>query len=195
MDKGKIRKWKTLGSKIVFDHRWYKVCQEAVEVAPGKVYDDYFMGIFPNIVLIVAITKDKEILFVRQYKHGAGEILLEVPAGYIDNKETPLKAAKRELLEETGFASKEWTELGFYYSNPTKERGNGIYIYLAENAKSVSKSKTDEMENIEVRLIGIKDVVKMIKENKIRVAGSVMAILLSLFFSKKEPRAILTAQG
>ena len=184
MSKDKIRKWKTLGSKIAFDHRWYKVCQEKVEVAPGKVYDDYFIGIFPNIVLIVAITKDKEILFVRQYKHGAGEILLEVPAGYIDNKETPLIAAKRELLEETGFVSKEWLRLGFYYSNPTKERGNGIYIYLAQNAKKISKSKTDDMENIEVQLIGLEDAARMIKKNKIRVAGSVMAILLSLFLAK-----------
>jgi len=186
MSKIKIRKWKTLGSKIVFDHRWYKVCQEKVEVTPGKIYDDYFMGIFQNIVLIVAITKDNKILFVRQYKHGAGEILLEVPAGYIDNKETPLKTAKRELLEETGFVSNKWYKLGFYFSNPTKERGNGIYIYLAENAKSIGKSKIDDMENIEVQLIGIEDVIRMIKKNKIRVAGSVAAVLLS-FLIKKNP--------
>lgn len=185
MNKRKIRKWKTLGSKIVFDHRWYKVCQEKVEVEPGKVYDDYFMGIFPNIVLIVAITKDKRMLLVRQYKHGAGEILLEVPAGYIDKKETPIKAAKRELLEETGFTSKNWTKLGFFYSNPTKERGNGIYIYLAKNAGKTTEPKNDEMENIEVQQIAIKDVVKMIKENKIKVTGGVAAILLSLFLTKR----------
>jgi len=184
MNKEKIHKWKTLGSKIVFDHRWYKVCQETVEVAPKKVYDDYLMGVFQNIVLIVTITKDKKILLVRQYKHGAGEILLEVPAGYIDDKESPLKAAKRELLEETGFISNKWTRLGFCYSNPTKERGNGIYIYLADNAQRTGKAKMDEMENIEVQLVKIKEAIEMIKENKIKVAGSVTAILLSLFYKK-----------
>lgn len=185
MSKIKIRKWTTLDSKTVFDHRWYKVLQEKVEVAPGKIYDDYFMGIFPNIVLIVAITKDKKILLVRQYKHGAKKILLEVPAGYIDSKESPLAAAKRELLEETGYISNKWTKLGFYYSNPTKERGNGIYVFLAKNSRITGQSKPDDMENIEIQLIEIKDIAKMIKSNKIKVAGSVAAILLSLFFTKK----------
>ncbi len=180
-----MRKWKTHSTKIVFNHKWYKVQRDEVEVRPGKIYDDYFMGVFPDIVLVVAITTDNKLPLVRQYKHGAGEILFEAPAGYIDKNETPLKAAKRELLEETGFISKKWKKLGFFYSNPTKEKGNGIHIYLAKEAQQTGKSHNDKMENIEVRLVGIKEALKMVKNNEIKVVGSAAALLFALYFLKK----------
>lgn len=178
--KKNIRKWKLHSSKIVFEHKWYRVQQDKVETESGKIYDDYFMGVFPNIVLVVAMTHDNKIPLVRQYKHGAGEILLEVPAGYINPNETPLYAARRELREETGFSASNWRKLGYFYSNPTKEKGNGLHIFLARGARRTVKPQTDEMENIEICLVGISDVMRLIKTNKIKVAGSVAALLLAL---------------
>jgi len=184
-----MRKWKTISTKIVFDHKWYKVRRDKVEVGPGKIYDDYFMGIFPDIVLIVAVTKDRRLPLVYQYKHGAGKLLVEVPAGYITRNEAPLAAAKRELLEETGFTSKKWTKLGFFYSNPTKEKGNGIYIYLAKEARQTKEPKTDEMEDIKIQIVKTDEALRMIKNNKIKVAGSAAALLLALRFLKNKKPA------
>jgi len=88
-----IEKWKLLDSELVLDDKWYRVRKDTVEIKPGKVVDDYYLGIFNDIVLIVALTADQQIPLVRQYKHGAGEILTELPAGYMDDGEEPLAAA------------------------------------------------------------------------------------------------------
>lgn len=172
---------------MAFDRPWYRVRQDKVQVESGKIIKDYFLGIFPNIVLIVAFTKEKEILFVRQYKHGAGKILLEVPAGYLDRRESPIRAAKRELIEETGYRASQWKKLGFFYSNPTKEKGNGLYIFLAQNAERVRRQKLDTTEKIKVYRIKKKEVLRKIRGNKIQVAGSIAALLLA-FDELKNPR-------
>lgn len=187
MKNTRLHKWKIMDSCLAFDHQWYKVRQDKVKIAPGKILNDYFLGVFPNIVLVVAVTKDGKIPMVRQYKHGAGEILLEVPAGYVDKGETPLRAAKRELLEETGYAAKKWKQLGFFYSNPTKEKGNGIYIFFAEHAKRVRNPKGDDTETIQVFLLTKKEALKKILNNRIKVAGSAIALLLALQ-NKNVPR-------
>jgi len=185
MAKNVIRKWKTLESELVFDHRWYKVCRETVEIHSGQTVDDYLMGVFNDIVLIVAVTRDERIVLVRQYKHGAGKILLEVPAGYIDDNENPLRAAKRELLEETGFVSSRWKKIGILYSNPTKIRGGRIYLFLARNIERASEQNQDVTENIEISLCSKERTTKLIAENKIKVAGSIAGLLLALDFLKK----------
>ena len=164
---------------MAFDHKWYKVRRNTVQIAPGKVIDDYFLGVFPNIALIVAITKNNKIVMVRQYKAGANSITLEVPAGYIDGKETPLHAAKRELLEETGYHATKWTKLGFFYGNPTKEQGNGIHIFLATGAQRVTEQNLDENESIAIKVISLKEALNKIATNEINVAGSAAAILMA----------------
>ncbi|MBI4094891.1 MAG: NUDIX hydrolase [Candidatus Liptonbacteria bacterium] len=184
MEKKSIHSWKLLGSKTVFDRRWYRVRRDRVKIAPGKIINDYFLGVFPDIVLVVALTKDGKIPLVRQYKHGAGKILLEVPAGYIDKYETPLHAAKRELTEETGYGAGTWKQLGFFYSNPTKEKGNGLYIFFAKGVTQVAKAKMDETEAIDVFLVRRDTVIKKMLKNEIKVAGSMLALLLALVGKK-----------
>jgi len=175
-----ISKWRVIKSEMVFERRWYRVRQETVEIEPGKIIDDYFLGVFNNIVLVIALTEDGRVPLVRQYKHGAGEILYELPAGYIDDNESPLAAAKRELREETGFSAKEWKKLGFFYSNSTKESGNGLYIFRAKNAIKLDKQTLDGNEKIQVRLFEPDKLVQMARCNKIRVAGSALAVLLAM---------------
>ncbi|NEO01331.1 MAG: NUDIX hydrolase, partial [Moorea sp. SIO3I7] len=72
-----IQPWKTMKSKLVFDNKWCRVRQDEVELPSGEIVDDYFINVRPDIVLILAITCDRNVVFVRQYRHGVGEILLE----------------------------------------------------------------------------------------------------------------------
>lgn len=185
LSSGKIRRWKILRSKVVFSHPWYKLRRDWVRISPGKVIDDYFLGIFDNAVHIVALTNNQKVIMVRQYKHGAGKILLEVPAGYIRKKEKPLTAAKRELLEETGYVAKKWRRLGFFYSNPTLEKGNGTYVFLAEGATLATQQNLDITEAIEVHLFSKSVVLRKIVTNKIKVSPSALALLLSFQKIKK----------
>src|SRR5258708_32981468 len=98
-----MSKWKVLSSKYGFDTPWFKVLLETVELPNGKVVEDFSMWAERDVVFLFAITKDNKIPLVKQYKHGAQEELIEFPAGYIDKNETPEIAARRELLEETGY--------------------------------------------------------------------------------------------
>jgi hypothetical protein len=82
-----LQKWKTLNSKMVLDHHWCKVRQDVIKLPNGKIVDDYFINIKPEVALILPITSDGNIIFVRQYRHAIGEFFIELPAGSFDPAE------------------------------------------------------------------------------------------------------------
>ncbi|MDX5421887.1 MAG: NUDIX hydrolase [Hymenobacteraceae bacterium] len=175
-----IERWKTLKSYIVFEHKWYTLRRDHVELPGGHVMDDYFVSVRPDVVLTFPVTEDGHVLFVRQYKHAAGDIFIELPGGVIDEHETdPLAAAKRELLEETGYTSDEVEPLLQVIDNPTKDT-NRVYYFLVRNVREVAAQDLDESENIEVLKVPLDEVEQMILNGEINVAGSVALCLLAL---------------
>jgi len=176
----KIEPWKTLKSELIFDHPWYKVRRDHVELPDGQQLDDYYVSVRHNVVLIFAVTEDEQVVLVRQYKHGIGQILIEVPGGVIDDDENaPLEAAKRELLEETGYTSDEVELLLEVNDNPTKDT-NTTSFFLARNVRQVAPQHLDPTENIEVLTAPLAEIESMILSGQIRVAGSVALCLLAL---------------
>jgi ADP-ribose pyrophosphatase len=99
----------------------------------------------------VAVTARGEVVLVRQYRHAVRRTLLELPAGKIDPGESPLTAAKRELLEETGYASRRWIRLGAWYPSPasTTLKSN---MYLALNARRVRVPAPEPNEFLRVEV-------------------------------------------
>lgn len=174
-----IKKWKLIGSELVLNEKWYRVRKDTVEIKPGKIVDDYYLGLFNDIVLIVALTADQQIPLVRQYKHGVGEILTELPAGYMDDGEKPLAAAQRELREETGFTASSWHKLGVFYKNSAKIKGDNVHLFLALDAKKTVEQDLDENENIEVIIKPFKEVVEMVWGGKMKGSDSALALLLA----------------
>jgi 8-oxo-dGTP pyrophosphatase MutT (NUDIX family) len=178
----KLNKWKILQSTMVFDNQWCKVRQDQVELPSGNVIDDFFVNVRPEITLILPITSNKEIVLVRQYRHGVGEILLELPAGSFDPaKESAELAALRELQEETGYIGEQLTKLATIYDNPVKDT-NRIHLFLVENVKQSGEQQLDITEDIEVVLVPIEAVMEKIAQGEICVSGSVAAIFLGLNF-------------
>lgn len=174
-----IEKWKLLDSELVLNEKWYRVRKDTVEIKLGKVIDDYYLGIFNDIVLIVALTADQQIPLVRQYKHGAGEILTELPAGYMDDGEEPLAAAQRELREETGFTAPTWHKLGVFFKNSAKTKGDNVHLFLALAAKETTNQELDENENIEVIMTPFEEAVSMAWSGNIKGSDSALALLLA----------------
>jgi 8-oxo-dGTP pyrophosphatase MutT (NUDIX family) len=180
-----IEKWKTLKTEVALDNKWTTVHKETVALPSGKIIDDYFVNIRPDVVLIFPVTEGGNAIMVRQYKHGAKEILLEFPGGVVDATETSAKtAALRELKEETGYASADIIELGYVYDNPTKDT-NRIYFFLARNVEKLHATEFDVTEDIETVEVPLGDVPELIKEGKIKVSGSIAIYYMALSFLNK----------
>ena len=173
-------------SRFVINNKWCQVRQDEIELPNGQIIDDFFVNVRPNIALVFATTEQQELVLVRQYRHGVGEILLELPAGSFNPAEESGKsAAARELAEETGYVAEEILELATLYDNPVKDT-NSIYLYFAKNVKLASKVELDITEDIEVVLVPISEVLVKIKRREICVSGSIAAIFLGLEFLNKQ---------
>jgi len=183
-----LKKWQIIKSELVFHNRWCQVRQDVVKLSSGQVIDDYFVNIRPEIVLVVPVTGDNQLVFVRQYRHGVKEILLEFPAGAVDAGEDNItEAARREFEEETGYQSDSLIPLGVLYDNPVKDT-NRIHIFLALNAISTGQQKLatgqqklDVTEEIEVILRPLQE----INPQEITVSGSLAAFYLARDFLKQ----------
>ncbi|MGB3300183.1 MAG: NUDIX hydrolase [Phormidesmis sp.] len=174
-----IEKWTTLSSKMVFDHRWYQLRQDALLLPNGKRVDDYFVSLRPDIATVLPITDDGQVIFVRQYRHGVNEILLELPAGTFNPQEEPLAVAQRELKEETGYVSKKWEKIAAFYNSPVKQN-NRIYLFKAQFAQLMGQQQLDSTEDIEVVLKPIAEIPALIASGEICVAGTITALALGL---------------
>lgn len=175
-----IQPWKIINSQLVFDNQWCKVRQDEVELPNGIVINDFFINVRPDIVVVLAVTQHQEIVFVRQYRHGVSEILLELPAGSFNSQtENSLTAAARELEEETGYISEPMRQVATLYDNPVKDT-NKVHLVMAENAHSSGKQQLDITEDVEVVLIPVENVLKKISIGEVCVCGTIAALFLGL---------------
>jgi 8-oxo-dGTP pyrophosphatase MutT (NUDIX family) len=192
-----LKKWRILQSIMVLNHQWCKVRQDEIELPNGKVIDDYFVTIRPEVALILPITSNQEIILVRQYRHGAGEILLELPAGTFNpDEESPRTAALRELKEETGYIANSVTQLAILYDNPVKDT-NRINLFIAEDVTKSGQQELDVTEEIDVVLIPVEAVLEKIAVGEICVCGTVAALFVGLnYLTKKIPKCnVLRKRG
>ena len=177
-----LKKWKTLKSKMVLDHPWCQVRQDEIELPNGKIIDDYFVSIKPDVAMVLPITSSKEIIFVQQYRHAVGEFFLELPAGNFDpTKESAEVAAIRELKEETGYIPQKIRKIATLYDRPSKDT-NQIHLFLAENVSKFGEQQLDITEEIEVVVIPVESVLNKIAQGEMSVAGTIAALFLGLKF-------------
>ena len=117
-------------------------------------------------VCVVPITEDNEIIMERQFRYPFNDVIWEIPAGKLDGAdEDPLLAAKRELLEETGYTAKEFKFIGIYYPSPAI-LSEKIYMYVATGL-TLGERDLDEDEFLDVIKVPFNEVVDMIKRNEI----------------------------
>jgi ADP-ribose pyrophosphatase len=141
--------WKILDSQYVLNHPWMKVRKDICKLPDGTIVDDYYWIESPDNTLVVPITLQGDVVVVKQYKHGAKEVLIEFPGGVMDSGEEALVGAQRELLEETGYGEGTWTFLDAVYTGPTKSPAR-THIFLAEDVILKQGQALDPEERIEV---------------------------------------------
>src|SRR5690606_19678943 len=161
-----MQKWKLLDSKYIIQRPWATLRVDKLELPNGNIKDEYYVLEYPTWVNIVAITAEKKVLFVRQYRHGANQIMVELPAGVVEAGEELENAARRELLEETGYAFDSITYICELYANAATS-GNLTYTYLLEGGRKVQEQELDHSEDIEVVEMTIEEAKRFLFDNKI----------------------------
>lgn len=141
--------WTTISSTYVYSDEWLRLRSDTVKLPNGTILAPFHTLEVPDSVNVIAITEDQSVLLVEQYRHSVRRISLEIPAGTIDSGEKPIEAAKRELLEETGFAGGEWRLLGATF--PFSSRLNCVvHGFLALDVKRECEPRPDLSEIIRV---------------------------------------------
>lgn len=121
---------------------------------------------FNDWVNIIALTKNFQLIMIRQFRFGSQRVELEIPGGAIEKGELPLAAGLRELLEETGYAGKHGRIIGKVNPNPALQ-DNWCYTVLVEDVECVAEQQMDEMEDIEVVTIPVSEIDMLISEGHI----------------------------
>ncbi len=163
-----MSKWKVLSSEIIEKNKWLTVRKDCCETPSGQKVEDYYVVEIPDVCCTVALTKEKNILFVKEYKHGVQQEILQLPCGYIDKGEKPLEAAQRELLEETGYATAQWTSLGRFAGSPGK-LNHYYHFFLAENVEKVQEPQMDLIESVQVFIYNLEEAEKRIHKEPMDV--------------------------
>ncbi len=174
--------WKRNSSKQLADCRVFKVREDFSERQSDNLQCTFFVIESPDWVNIIALTKSKEVVLIEQFRHGIEETILEMPGGMIDDGEEPESAARRELLEETGFSSEEFKLLGKTRPNPAIQN-NWIYHFVALNCEKTHTVKFDEHESIITKLVSLPEVKASILDGKI-THSLVVAAFYFLEFNK-----------
>jgi len=161
-----MENWNVLDSKYILQRPWATLRVDRLEMPNGQIKEEYYVLEYPTWVNMIAITEDEQLIFVKQYRHGAKEVMIELSAGVVEAGEDPEFAARRELLEETGYAFKDCQYICKLYANPATS-GNLTYTYLLTAGQKIQEQELDDSEDIEVVLMNKEEAMNFLFENKI----------------------------
>ena len=170
---------KTLSSKLIFDGKVVHLYKDDIELPDGKTsFREYVKHI--GAVAVIPVTRDMEVVCVKQYRYALGRVVLEIPAGKLDSKdEDPEDAVRRELREETGAISGKLTYMGKYFSSPAI-LDECIHMYLAEELE-FGETDPDDDEFLEIVKMPLAELAEMIDRGEI-IDGKTQALVMRAIY-------------
>ena len=178
-----IKPWRIKESTYLVKRPWLTARRDVVELPDGRINPEYYVIESPDFVNVIAITRDGQFIMEKQYRHGKQCMSYEVPSGTMEPGEEPLEAAKRELLEETGYGNGNWSQLLVISENPSSMT-NTTYCYLATDVEPVGEQHLDATEELAVFFASREEVMEMLRDGKIHQALMV-APLYKYFYTIK----------
>src|ERR1700679_240301 len=169
-----------ISSKLAYKGKVFSVVTDKVEEPGGRINSrDVIRHNGSVVILAVDESKnpnDPDIILERQYRHAAGRFLIELPAGRCEPHESPLAAAKREMIEETGYRAKRWSLLTKYFASPGF-LGEWMQIYLARDIRE-GAAKPEPDEHIEIFRLPLSEALGLIAAQKIHDGKTLIGLLL-----------------
>ena len=169
--------WKTISSEKLVDDFHVSVRKDQVQLPDGAVIDDFYTVEIPDAAMICAITPEGDVLLKKEYRYACQEDVIECPAGMFNAGETdPLVVAKRELLEETGYASDDWTYFGPTWES-TSKLTNKMHLFMARDCRKVAAQHLDENEHMDVFSVPLAKAADMVMSGEINANSTAHLIL------------------
>ena len=131
---------------------WLEVFEEHIRLPGGRMVNDFYTIRLRDFVVVAPLTEDGHVIMVRHYRHGPRRITRSLPSGFIEGDESPSEAAKRELLEETGYVAKSWSDLGSFVVDGNRRCGTE-HVFLATGATRVAEPTSDDLAEATVQLL------------------------------------------
>ncbi len=180
--------WKRVSAEHIVNNQWFDFRRAAYRVPDGTVIGPFYQYSRRSYVVIIAEDEEGNLICVKQFRHGIEKVTVEFPAGGIEREdgkeygnpfsedvcEEALEAAKRELSEETGYVSDDWTHLITVPSNATIA-DNYAFIYYAKNCKKAGEPHLDDTEYLEQEIYNPEEIDEMIRTGEFAQAIHIMA--------------------
>jgi ADP-ribose pyrophosphatase len=176
---GKKQDVEVVSSTLSYEGPLFRVYTDTIQENGRELTRDVIRHNGSVVILAVDDAKSKRdpmIVMERQYRHAAREFLLEVPAGKMEEGEDALAAAKRELLEETGFKAKRWRKMIRYFASPGF-LGEFMQVFLAEGL-TLGDARPEYDEQIEIEMMPLSSLLKMMDEGKIYDGKTLISVML-----------------
>jgi len=167
--------WKLASTREIADCRVFKVREDTSYRASDGESSTFFVIDNPDWVNVVAVSEDRQVVLIEQFRHGSGSMMLEIPGGMVDPGEEPSIAAARELLEETGYKPGRLVAIGRSLPNPAIQN-NTIHHFLALDCEKVANAAFDDHESIATRLIPLSELENLVHNGDITHSLAITAI-------------------
>jgi ADP-ribose pyrophosphatase len=171
--------WEVLGSKVVLRHPFTTVTFQHVRLPDGREIADWPIVHLRDYVNVVPVDAAGRVMLLVGYKHGPGRSSLQVVGGYLEDGEDPLEAARRELLEETGYASREWEGLGSFVVDANRRAGVA-HFFLARNVAQVAPPDHDDLEGFTLIWEPLHEVKRALRDGRVAVISYASNLALAL---------------
>lgn len=176
----KLRAWKTLSKRTILQHgKFLTVENHEVQLPNGAIIPDWAWIITPSAAIVLAVTRDQKFLCFQQTKYAVEGISFAPVGGMLEPDEKPLVAAKRELLEEMGYTSTNWIDLGSHIVDPNRGVAT-MHLFLALDAKKEAEPNSDDLEDQELVFLSKTGLEEALRAGKFKVLAWSAVVALSL---------------
>ncbi len=160
-------KWKVLSSEYLSRYIYFTSRKDRCQRSDGTIIENYYVVELPVSACALAITHDQQVILVKQYRHPIGEVIHEIPGGFVDEGENFVAGMKRELLEETGYEFSSVEPLGRIAANPGL-LNNYTELFLATGGKKTGVQRLDHNEEIEIVLVSMDALISLLMGGEIK---------------------------